>query len=53
MTHNGKRIDPRNIKYPIVCFCSWGDDITPPQQALGWILDLYKDVNDIRAHGRP
>ena len=52
VTHKGVRIDLRNIKSPIVCFCSWGDNITPPQQALGWILDLYKDVDDIRAHGQ-
>ena len=39
----GHRIDLRNIKSPIVVFCSWGDDITPPQQALGWVLDLYED----------
>ena len=31
-------------------FCSEGDNITPPQQALGWILDLYDSVDDIRAH---
>ncbi len=52
VTAKGMRIDPRAIKSPIVCFCSWGDDITPPPQALGWILDLYKDVDDIRAHGQ-
>ena len=50
VTSNGERIDLREIKSPIICFCSWGDNITPPQQALDWILDLYKDVNDIRAH---
>jgi hypothetical protein len=33
-------------------FCSKGDNITPPQQALGWILDLYADVDEIRAHGQ-
>ena len=32
-TSDGVRIDLRNIKSPIVCFCSWGDNITPPQQA--------------------
>ncbi len=52
VTSKGVRIDLRNIRSPIVCFCSWGDDITPPPQALGWILDLYKDVEDIRAHGQ-
>ena len=33
-------------------FCSKGDNITPPQQALGWILDLYGDVDDIRSYGQ-
>jgi pimeloyl-ACP methyl ester carboxylesterase len=49
---DGARIDFRNIKSPIVVFCSQGDNITPPQQALGWILDLYGSVDDIRAHGQ-
>lgn len=48
----GTRIDLRNIRTPIVVFCSKGDNITPPQQALGWILDLYASVNDIRARGQ-
>ena len=38
---DGTRIDLRNVTSPIIVFCSWGDDITPPQQALGWITDLY------------
>jgi hypothetical protein len=46
------RIDLRNIRSPIVVFCSKADNITPPQQALGWILDLYQSVDDIRAHGQ-
>jgi hypothetical protein len=29
-------------------FASWGDNITPPQQALNWIPDLYRSVDDIR-----
>ncbi|CAO3358920.1 DUF3141 domain-containing protein [Azospirillum melinis] len=49
---SGEVVDLRNIRSPIVCFCSDGDNITPPQQALGWILDLYADVRDIRAHGQ-
>ena len=52
VTGDGGRLDLRNIKAPIICFCSQGDDITPPQQALGWILDLYGDVDDIRANGQ-
>lgn len=49
---DGTAIDLRNIRSPIVVFCSKGDNITPPQQALGWILDLYKDVNEIRCYGQ-
>jgi hypothetical protein len=49
---DGTTIDLRNIRSPIVVFCSKGDNITPPQQALGWILDLYDDVDDIRRHGQ-
>ena len=49
---DGTAIDLRNIRSPIVVFCSKGDNITPPQQALGWILDLYKDVDEIRSYGQ-
>nr|WP_163503541.1 DUF3141 domain-containing protein [Halomonas socia] len=49
-TRDGRRIDLRNIRSPIVVFCSKGDDITPPPQALGWVRDLYADVEDIYAH---
>jgi hypothetical protein len=51
-TSDGVSIDLRNIKSPIVVFCSKGDNITPPQQALGWILDLYDDVDQIRSYGQ-
>ena len=52
VTSRGDRIDLRNIRSPIVCFCSKGDNITPPQQALGWIVDLYAKDDDIRACGQ-
>ncbi len=52
VTSEGSRIDLRAIRSPILVFCSEGDNITPPPQALGWITDLYKDVDDIRAHGQ-
>jgi hypothetical protein len=51
-TSDGVRVDLRNIRSPIVVFCSWGDNITPPQQALDWVLDLYDDVNEIVANGQ-
>ena len=43
-------IDLRNIREPIVVFASWGDNITPPQQALNWIPDVYGSVDEIRAN---
>lgn len=52
ITSNGTQIDLRNIRSPIIVFCSKGDNITPPQQALGWILDLYQSVDEIRTHGQ-
>ena len=52
VTSRGDRIDLRNIRSPIICFCSKGDNITPPQQALGWIVDLYAKDDDIRACGQ-
>jgi pimeloyl-ACP methyl ester carboxylesterase len=52
VTSDGVRIDLRNIRSPILCFCSKGDNITPPQQALGWIVDLYEKDDDLRAGGQ-
>src|SRR5262245_26368638 len=52
VSREGSVVDLRNIRSPIVVFCSKADNITPPQQALGWILDLYESVDDIRAHGQ-
>ncbi len=51
-TSDGTTIDLRSIRSPIVAFCSKGDNVTPPQQALGWILDLYDDVEQIRSYGQ-
>jgi hypothetical protein len=52
VTSDGIRLDIREVKAPIVCFCSQGDNITPPQQALDWILDNYQSVDEIREHGQ-
>jgi len=49
---DGTAVDLRNIRSPIVVFCSQGDNVTPPQQALDWILDLYASVDEIRAYGQ-
>jgi len=52
VTSDGIRLDIREVKTPIVCFCSQGDNITPPQQALDWILDNYLSVDEIRRCGQ-
>lgn len=51
-TPDGTRVDLRNIRSPIIVLCSWGDNITPPQQALGWITDLYAHEEEIVANGQ-
>ena len=51
-TSGGVRIDLRNIRSPIIVLCSWGDNITPPQQALGWITDLYEHEDEIVGNGQ-
>jgi hypothetical protein len=51
-SHDGVTFDVRNINSPIIVFTSSEDNISPPPQALGWIIDLYHDVDDIRATGR-
>ncbi|ATJ83181.1 DUF3141 domain-containing protein [Halomonas beimenensis] len=50
VTADGRRIDLRNLRSPVVVFCSRGDDITPPPQALGWVRDLYEDTDDVIAN---
>ena len=52
VTSDGIRLDIREVKAPIVCFCSQGDNITPPQQALDWIIDNYQSVDEIRRYGQ-
>jgi hypothetical protein len=49
-TSDGNPLDLRNVCSPIVVFCSEGDNITPPPEALGWIPRLYESVDDIRSH---
>ena len=51
-TDDGRRFDIRSVTSPIIVFTSLGDNISPPQQTLGWILDLYGSVDDIRHRGQ-
>jgi len=48
----GGRVDLRNIKCPLVVFASQGDNITPPQQALNWIVDVYGSDEAILKEGQ-
>lgn len=47
---NGRMIDLKKIQNPIMVFCSEGDNITPPQQALFWIPLVYKSVEEIKRY---
>lgn len=44
--------DLRRIRNPLVVFASYGDNITPPQQALGWVPVVYKDTDDLKQAGQ-
>ena len=48
----GRPVDLKQIRAPIIVFASHGDNITPPQQALNWIIETYADVNEIRIRGQ-
>jgi hypothetical protein len=45
-------LDLRNITSPVIVFASFGDNITPPQQALNWIIDAWGDERAIVEAGR-
>lgn len=50
LADDGTPLDLRAIRAPIVVIASEGDNITPPAQALNWILDLYDNVDEMRAN---
>lgn len=49
---HGCTADLRRIRNPLVVFASYGDNITPPQQALGWIPAVYADTADLKGAGQ-
>ncbi|RTZ44565.1 DUF3141 domain-containing protein [Candidimonas sp. SYP-B2681] len=49
---SGKSFDLREIKAPIVLLASMGDNITPPQQAFNWVVDVYGSTEEIKARGQ-
>ncbi|MBE3639653.1 DUF3141 domain-containing protein [Mangrovicoccus algicola] len=48
----GRNIDLKQIRSPIICFASHGDNITPPGQALNWIIDTYASEEEIEVQGQ-
>lgn len=44
--------DLRRIRNPVVIFASYGDNITPPHQALGWIPVVYKTTEQLIQAGQ-
>lgn len=48
----GRHIDLKAIRAPIICFASHGDNITPPAQALNWIMDTYTNEHEIEIQGQ-
>ena len=48
----GAYVDLKSIRTPIVIFSSKGDNITPPQQAMNWIADVYSSTAEIKASGQ-
>ncbi|MCP4114486.1 MAG: DUF3141 domain-containing protein [Desulfobacteraceae bacterium] len=46
------RIDLKNIQDPILVFASSGDNITPPQQALNWIVRVWESEEEIKRQGQ-
>ncbi|MFO7751442.1 MAG: DUF3141 domain-containing protein [Desulfobacteraceae bacterium] len=46
------RIDLKKIKQPILVFASSGDNITPPQQALNWVVKVWESVEGLKESGQ-
>ncbi|MFZ3158303.1 MAG: DUF3141 domain-containing protein [Smithella sp.] len=47
-----KMINLKDIKKPLLLFASEGDNITPPQQALDWIIKEYGSTEEIKRLGK-
>ena len=49
---DGSEVDLRRNDNPVVVFASFGDNITPPQQAFNWIVKTYGTVEEIKRRGQ-
>ncbi len=45
-------INLRQLRSPLVIFASHGDNITPPHQALGWLVPVYGSTEALKAEGQ-
>ena len=45
-------VDLKSNVNPVVLFASFGDNITPPQQAFNWIVKTFGDVEEIKRRGQ-
>lgn len=48
----GCHVDLRDVRNPLVIFASYGDNITPPHQALGWISAVYESTEELKDAGQ-
>lgn len=46
------RIDLRKLRSPLVIFASYGDNITPPHQALAWLKTVYDTTANLKESGQ-
>lgn len=49
---DGCHVDLRRIRNPLVIFASYGDNIAPPHQALGWIPAVYATTENLKQAGQ-
>ena len=45
-------VDLKRITNPLIIFASYGDNITPPHQALGWIPTVYGSTEALKRAGQ-
>ena len=45
-------IDLKKIESPLIIFASYGDNITPPHQALGWVPAVYRSTDALKKAGQ-
>lgn len=48
----GKSFDLKAVRSPIIVFASLGDNITPPQQAINWVADIYPTTQALKDAGQ-